>query len=89
MLDCVIACNSHIRRDSYYEALAIYGNRRQYAAEITWTSFLYSDVVEMLQEPRAPEARVAADHELVEFSLKIGRKVKKEDLEDFLPPWAL
>ena len=70
------------------ESLAIYGNRSYLAAEITWTSFLLVRVLEELKDPIADETRKSAQYELLELSMKLGRRLDERDLEECLASWA-
>ena len=73
----------------FKEALSIYGNRSYFAAETTWTSYLLANVLTKLNDPIAAKVRKAAEYELLELSLKLGRRLTERDLTGCLSFWAL
>ena len=71
------------------QALSIYGNATHHLDVITWTSLALAHVLEDLKDPTAKETRIGAEYELAEFSLKVGRRVKEEEVASRIKhPWS-
>ena len=70
------------------QALRDYGNVPYRAAEITRTTFLLVNVLERIGDPSAAETRRGAENELLELSLKTGRRLKEDDLDDIVAFWS-
>ena len=71
------------------QSLSDYGNRSHYAAEIARTSVLLTDVLESMHDKEAVETGEGASYELMELSLKTGRRLKEEDLGDLVAYWVI
>jgi len=71
------------------QSLAHYSNRSYHASEINRTTFQLAKVLEALGDNQAEETRKKAESELLDLSLKKGRRLKEEDLEGIVATWAV
>ena len=71
------------------QSLAHYSNRSYHASEIIRTTFQLAKVLQELGDTSAEETRKKAELELLDLSLKKGRRLKEEDLEEIVATWAV
>ena len=71
------------------QSLANYSNRSHYAAEITRTTFLLAKILEDLGDASAAETRKGAEYNLLEISIRRGRRLRQDDLDSVVAAWSL
>ena len=71
------------------KALNTYRKNGLQTAEILWTLFALIKVLKASNSASLEETRDQAQHELLEYSVKLGRRLEEGDIERYLPAWAM